>query len=313
MAAHFDLSDLKLLVHISETKSLTGASDKSCLSLPAASMRLKKFEENLSTKLFYRSGKGLSLTPAGDVVLRCARDVDLRIERMHGELHKYTRGLKGTLRLQANTTATTDLLPAVLPAFLATHPDVDIDLCERLSVDIVRAVAEGSTDLGIVAGEINAEGVEIIPYRDDKLVLVTAPTHELSGRTEISFVETLNYDHVCLQDRSAISVFLSQIANINQRQMRTRIRVGNFDAACRIIEANVAVGIVPASCAQRFAQSMNIQIIPLTDTWSIRKLSICVKSIDQLPPFGRDLIDVLLDDMDNPTDESLEHSAFKNF
>jgi DNA-binding transcriptional LysR family regulator len=93
---------------------------------------------------------------------------------MRGELNQFVRGTKGTLRMQANTIATTDFIPAILPAFLATHPDIDVNLRERLSPDIVRAVSEDAANIGIVVGDINAEGLEVIPYREDRLMLVTS-------------------------------------------------------------------------------------------------------------------------------------------
>ena len=300
MNMHFDFADLRLLTHIAELHSLTAGAERSCLSLPAASSRLKRFEESLGLKLFHRTAQGLTLTPAGEVVLRHSRDVNQNLERMCGELQQFVRGIKGTLRLQANTIATIDFIPAILPAFLATHPDVDVDLRERLSPEIVRAVCDGVADIGIVSGEVKAEGLEVIPYRDDRLVVVTSPDHELAALHEVDYLRTLKYDQVCLQEGSAISTFLGQVASEHNRAQRTRIRVGNFEAACRIIEANVAIGIVPESSARRYEKSMRIRYARLSDAWSLRKLSICVKSHEQLPSFARDLIDMMLDDLAMP-------------
>ena len=300
MNMHFDFADLRLLTHIAELHSLTAGAERSCLSLPAASSRLKRFEESLGLKLFHRTAQGLTLTPAGEVVLRHSRDVNQNLERMCGELQQFVRGIKGTLRLQANTIATIDFIPAILPAFLATYPDVDVDLRERLSPEIIRAVSDGLADIGIVSGEVKAEGLEVIPYRDDRLVVVTSPDHELAALDEVDYLQTLKYDQVCLQEGSAISSFLSQVASEQHRAQRTRIRVSNFEAACRIIEANVAIGIVPESSARRYEKSMRIRYGRLSDAWSLRKLSICVKSHEQLPGFARDLIDMMLDDLAMP-------------
>ncbi len=64
------------------------------------------------------------------------------------------RGVKGNVRLFANTTAITEFLPAVLSRFLSTHRNVNVDLRERLSPNIVRAVTDGAADIGIVAGNV---------------------------------------------------------------------------------------------------------------------------------------------------------------
>ncbi len=297
MNMYFDFADLRLLTHVAEMQSLTAGAERACLSLPAASSRLKRFEESLGLKLFNRTAQGLTLTPAGEVVLRHSRDVSQNLELMRSELQQFVRGIKGTLRLQAVPIATVDFIPAILPAFLATHPDVDVDLQERLSPEIVRAVSDGQADIGIVAGPVKAEALEVIPYRDDRLVLVTSPDHQLAGLDEVNFLDTLKYDQVCLQEGNAIGAFLRQIASEHQRVQRTRIRVANFEAACRIIEANVAIGIVPESSVLRYKKSMRIRHARLSDDWSVRNLSICVKCRDSLPAAGRDLIGMMLDDL----------------
>ena len=77
---------------------------------------------------------------------------------------------------------------------------------------------------------------------------------------------------------------------------RLRIQVGNFDAACRMIEAGVGIGIMQRVVAQRYSQWMDIRVVALSDDWSLRKLSVCVRSREALPLFAQDLVDLLIDD-----------------
>ena len=75
MASHLDLVDLRLIVHIGDAQSLTRGAEKSHLSLPAASNRLKNLENHLGTKLFDRNNQGVTLTPSGEAFVRHARKV----------------------------------------------------------------------------------------------------------------------------------------------------------------------------------------------------------------------------------------------
>src|SRR5450830_933729 len=112
---HFDLVDLKLFVHIGEEHSLTRGSDRSNISLSAASMRIKNLESAFGTQLLHRNKKsGTTLTPAGEALLQHARDVFSQIQRMRGELQEFAHGMHGHIRLFANITAVTEFLPAVL-------------------------------------------------------------------------------------------------------------------------------------------------------------------------------------------------------
>ncbi|MEY3263176.1 MAG: hypothetical protein RL717_653 [Pseudomonadota bacterium] len=294
MAAHFDLPDIKLFVNIAEANSLTRGAERSHMSLPAASIRIKNLEEGLGAKLLYRTSQGVTLTPPGQAFMHHARLVLQQLADLRGDLAEYVKGAKGHVRIFANTTAMAEFLPAVLPKFLASHPDVNIDLKERLSNDIVRAVSEGKVDIGIVAGNVRTEGLEILPYVEDRLVLVTSNSHALAERGEIEFVEALGHDFVGMVEASAIHGFLAQAANDLHRSIKIRIQVGNFETACRMIEANVGLGVLPFSAASRHAKSMGIQIVEIKDEWAVRKLQICVRSVQALPVFARELIELLV-------------------
>lgn len=296
MATHFDFTDMRLVIHIAEASSLTAGAERACLSLPAASSRLKRFEESLGLKLFHRTAQGLTLTPAGKVVLQSAREVQHQLDRLCGELHQFTRGVKGTLRLMAETISMNEDVPRLLPSYLAAHPEIDIEMRERTSEDIVRAVSEGAADIGIVSGDIKAADVQLIPYRHDRLVAVFSPKHALAKQKKVEFVQTLKHEHVSLTEDSAISQFLSRMAMQSQASLGVRTRVSNFESACRIVEVNAAIAIMPESAAQRYEQSMQIRHAPLSESWAQRELSICVRKLDQLPCFARQLVDLIVDD-----------------
>ena len=197
----------------------------------------------------------------------------------------------------ANTTAMTEFMPAVLSRFLASHPDVTVELRERLSYLVIKAVSEGSADIGIVAGKPASSELEYIPYREDRLVLVTPLEHPLSELSEVAFSDTLAFEYVGLSEWSAIHAFLIQAADKLGYPFRFRVEVGSFEAVCRMIEAGVGIGVVPELVAKRYAQRLNIKIVSLSDEWSERKLQICVRNLQQLPSFTRDLVNMLIEDV----------------
>ncbi|MCE2870288.1 MAG: LysR substrate-binding domain-containing protein [Oxalobacteraceae bacterium] len=294
MAAHFDLPDIKLFVNIAEANSLTRGAERSHMSLPAASIRIKNLEEGLGVKLLYRTSQGVTLTPPGQAFMHHARLVLQQLSDLRADLSEYVKGTRGHVRIFANTTAMAEFLPALLQKFLATHPDVNVDLKERLSHDIVRAVAEGKVDVGIVAGNVRTDGLETLALSEDRLVLVTSETHVLANRGRIDFSEALTHDFVGMVEASAIHSFLAQAANDLNRPIKIRIQVGNFEAACRMIESGVGIGVVPFSSASRHAKTMNICMVELTDEWAIRKMQVCVRNVQALPAFARELVELLV-------------------
>lgn len=296
MNLHFDLTDLRLMVRVAEHNSLTAGAQAMGLSLPAASGRVRKLEDGAGTRLFLRTPQGVTLTPPGQAFVHHARLVLAQLEHLRSDLREYSRGIKGHLRVFANTTALGEFLPPVLRRYLQAHPDVSVDLRERLSHDIVRAVSEGQIDVGIVAGMVRTENLVAIPYRQDRLVLAVSSDHDLARRDSVAFADTLELDHVGLHEGSAIHAFLNQICGALQQPFKPRIQVGNFEAACRMVEAGIGVAIMPGSAASRHAQGMSIRAVPLTDDWALRAMQVVVRNREALAPFARDLVDLLIAD-----------------
>ena len=300
MAMHFDLTDMQLMVNVAGASSLTKGAERSFLSLPAASNRVKNLETPLGTALLYRNSQGVTLTPSGEAFVRHARIVLRQIEHLRGDIQEFARGVKGSVRVYANTTAMNEFMPAVLAHYLANHPDVNIELRERLSYQVVKAVADGTADIGVTAQAGGGENVEFLPYRTDRLVLVTRSDHPLAGHDILSFEETLRYDYVGLSEASAIHAFLLQAADDMGRVLRFRVEVSNFETVCRMIAAQVGIGVIPETAAHRYVKNLPLKIITLSDDWALRKLHICVRQFDKLPVFAKELVSLLVQDAAQP-------------
>jgi molybdate transport repressor ModE-like protein len=287
----FDLADLSLFRHVVEAGSITHGAGRANLALAAASARIRNMEQALGAPLLTRARHGVTPTQAGRTLLQHARIILEQAERLREDLGAYAGGLAGQVRVLSNTNALTEFLPEALSAFLADNPNVSVDLEERLSDEIVGLIAEGVGDLGIVAGTVNAGGLTTYPFRTDRFVAVVAKTHALAKRDKISFAEVLDYDIVGLDRSSAIQRFLASKASGLGRPLRLRVQLRSFDAVCRLAERNVAVGIVPHTTARAALKSMAIHVVELTDPWAVRELTICVRSLDALPPYARQLVE----------------------
>jgi molybdate transport repressor ModE-like protein len=293
IAVRFDLSDLRLFRHVVEAGSITGGAERAHLALAAASTRVRNMEEVLGAALLVRSRQGVTPTQAGRTLLQHARLILQQAERLREDLSAYAGGIGGQIRVLSNTNALTEFLPEALSSFLAAHPNVSVDLEERLSDEIVGMVAEGVADLGIVAGTVDASALETYPFRKDRFVLVVARDHPLAGRSEVAFAEVLGHDFVGLDRASALQRFLAAKAVPIGQPLRLRVQLRSFDAVCRMVECGVGIGIVPETTARRVARTMAITAVALSDAWALRDLTICIRSLEELPPYARALVEHL--------------------
>jgi DNA-binding transcriptional LysR family regulator len=244
-------------------------------------------------RLLYRESKGVLLSPAGETLLAHVQQLMRQVELLRGDMQQYNNGIKGHIRIFANTTAVTEFMPQVLGAFLSAHPHVNVSLEERLNHDIVRGVQDGTADIGVAAGPVQGQGLEIVNFSTDRLVLATATGHPLAQAGSISFTETLGYPHIGLHEGSTLQHFLNRVILESGDKLQLRIQVCGFDAMCRMVEADVGVGILPQSAAARHSRSMQLALVELTDPWAVRERSVLVQTLEGLPVYARELVELI--------------------
>lgn len=288
----FDLVDLRLFVHIVETSSITRGADRTHLSLASASARIRGMEAALGVPLLERGPRGVAATPAGQAVLRHAQVILQHHERMRGELGNFARGLKGYIKLLSNTIAATEFLPKTLATFLAGHPNVDIELEERNSAEIVSAVSEGYADAGILVDPGDCRDLQIFEFRTDRLVVIAQHGSSIPRGRRIAFRDVLEQEFVGLTAGRALQDFLGRQAARAGQPLKVRVRMTSFDAICQMVELGVGIAIIPERAARRYRKE-GIELMGLTDEWAIRRLSICCRQYNELSDHARRLIDHL--------------------
>src|SRR6202022_322351 len=171
---------------------------------------------------------------------------------------------------------------------------IDIDLEERSSRDIARAVAGNLAEIGIVGDDVTpAKELQTFPFAEDRLVLIAPRDHMVSQQRAIAFRDALAYDHVGLPAGNALQDQMEDHAARAGRHLKLRVRVPGFDAVCQVVGSGIGVAVVPATAALRYRRSTAIRIIALTDRWAPRRLTICVRSFDTLPAHGQRLVEHL--------------------
>ncbi len=278
---HFDLADLRLFIHIAESPSLTQGAKRAFLSPAAASARIKALEGQLDTRLLYRDSRGVEITPAGERLLHHARLIMRQVDYLKSEFTQYGVDSAGHIRIFANTTAVTEFLPEVLAGFLSQR-------------DIVRGVLDGTSDMGIIAGPVEAAGLQVLHFSTDELVLMVPVGHPLAGQPSVTLEQTLAYQHIGLHEGSTLLSFLREHVERIGKHLSLRIQVSSFEAICRMVEAGVGIGIIPESAAVRHSRTMQLVAVKLDEPWAIRERSILVRELEALPGTIRALIATLM-------------------
>ncbi len=272
-----DIDSLALFVRAAELRSLSKAAEASHIGVAAASRRIALLEHRFKTPLLDRSPRGVELTPAGMSLLGHAKALLVHLNDMNAEMTDHAAGRKGVLRLLANTSAMTETLPEDLASFGKANPDIRLVIQERWSGDILRSLLAGEADIGIVIDGVRTEGLEVFPYRTDRLAVIAPMDHPLARDSNWSFSDVLEYDLVALEVGSSMMRLLTEQAIVLEKALRLRIQVRSFEAVCRMVQVGMGVGILPYEAAKVLAESMKLSVRPMDEPWAQRKVLVCVK------------------------------------
>jgi len=285
----YDLIDLRLFANVVETHSITRGASQTNMSLASASARIRGMETALGIPLLHREARGVRPTSAGQVLLRHAQVMLQHNERMRGELGNFARGLKGHVKLLANTIAATEFLPKALAVFLESNPNTDIELEERNSDEIVDAISEGYADAGIIVETCDHSNLQTFPFAADRLVLIVPRGHVLGKCRRLSFREVADQEFVGLSAARALANFLDRQAARAGQTLKVRVRMTSFHAICQMVELGAGMAIVPERAARRYRKSA-ICIVGLTDAWAERRLLICCQDYSALSDHAKRMV-----------------------
>lgn len=287
---HFDLIDLRLFQHTLECGSITAGAQRSHLSLPAASARIRAMEASLGTPLLERNRRGVQATSAGQALLQHARLIGQQVERLQFDLGQYAQGLQGQVRLLCNTAALSEYLPELLASFLADYPAIAVDIQELPSLRISQAITEGAADLGIISTAVTSEHLQTRHFRDDPLVLIMPPGHPLAAHSSVRFADTLSYGYVGLSTDSALALHLEEQALHLGRRMQIRVRAEGFDGVIRMVAHGAGLGVVPLAAARRWQGVLTLHSQALEEPWARRQLLLCARDFSSLPGHSQALV-----------------------
>ena len=293
MKRDFDPVTLRLFVAVCEERNIARAADREAIVPSAISKRIAAIESDLGVPLLQRGRRGIVPTPAGEALLRQARDVLGALERMRAELSEFASGAHGSVRVFASLSVLSEFLPDDIGSFLAGHPSVRVSLEERVSSEIVRGIREGTVDFGVCWNAGDLTGLKTLEYRADHLCAVLPPAHPLARRKAVAFAATLPYEQIEIQPGSMVQITLRRAAAMASQTIRHRIQVSTIDAACRNVAAGLGIAIVPREAAEARVQSLGLRMLALTDTWAERRFVIAMRSREGLSAAARLLVDYL--------------------
>ncbi len=194
------LRQLEYFVALADLLNFREAAEACFVTQPAMSAQIAQLEALVGVPLFERAKRQVRLTAAGAALLPGAQDI-LRGTDALGELARSLGApLHGPLRLGAIPTVGPYLLPKVLPAVHAAHPELALYLREDLTARLVARLEEGELDVLLVDVDVELGGLETESLFSDPFVVAVRCDDELAGRDELTLADLRDRDVLLLEE-----------------------------------------------------------------------------------------------------------------
>ena len=295
-----DLFTLKLFVSAVEEQQIGLAAIRENIAASTATKRIQDLEDIAGIKLLERGPKGVVPSPAGAVLVRYIRRIFESLDDMRAEVASFTDGMRGELTVASARTIIVPFIAREMGDFQREYPLVDLVMHEMENGDIVQAVAHGEADVGVFATshELDLGGVDVTPYRTDRLIAVVPNGHRLSSCASVTFADLLPEKLI------AVTAMLGALRVAARRlgvDFEPRHTVSSAGVAVSLVEAGLGVTIQP-ECLVSHELFGRVTVLEFAEPWAVRDIHIATARGRELNPLASVLIKQLLD---RPRDEAV--------
>lgn len=268
---------LKVFCTVAETKSFSKASEIIHLTQPAVSLQIQALEELYETKLFDRSSNTVTLTPAGEVLYKLAKEILVLYATAAKNIGELTGLVKGSISVGASTTIANHLLPTVVTDFRKARPKIKINLLVGNTKRIVELLNSGNVDFGLVEGDVTKQKLMVEKLIEDELVVIVSPLHSWSKKKEVSIVDITKEPFILREDGSGTRQIIEKYLNkygISTNDMKVSMMLGSTEAIKEAVENGIAVSIVSRWAARKESKYGSLKLLSIKEEKMLRDFSL---------------------------------------
>ncbi len=231
-----ELFQLRYFLKVVELGNFTRAAEASSVSQPALSQAIQKLEDELGQPVFERLGRRVELTDAGRMLLPRATQAVQLVDEARASITD--DGESGQIRVSAIPTIAPYLLPSVLGEFASQFPQVQFEVQEEVTDQVVKRLRHGETDAALLALPFDSTHLEVVPLFEEELQLVLPAGHELADRKRITLQTLREYPFILLDEAHCLS---DNVISFCHRKAFQPITTGRFTQLATVLEL-VALG-----------------------------------------------------------------------
>ncbi|MCY8938391.1 selenium metabolism-associated LysR family transcriptional regulator [Peribacillus frigoritolerans] len=273
------MDPLKVFVTVIEQQNFSRAGDILNLSQPGVSLHIRNLENELGTKLIYRSPKQVQITEPGKILYRHAKQMLNHYETAKREINEFNNVVSGTMKIGASFTIGEYYLPKVLAEFAAQYPMVDIQIIISNSNDVIQGIRSNKLDIGLIEGETDYKDIDVRPFMNDEMIVVVPPDHPLSQMDLIEGNMLQNQTWVLREQGSGTRTYSDKLLSSLELNIKKTFIFTSIQGVKEAVMAGLGIALLSRLTVQKELKSNELKTFHLKNEPLIRPFSI-VKKLD---------------------------------
>ncbi len=244
------LESLKMFCDVVETGSFSRAAQLNHVTQSAVSQQIRALENRYGQKLLSRSARQVTPTPAGERLFRGCKEILARFAEVEQEIREQSAEVQGTTTVSTIYSVGLHELQSIQRTLLKTHPKVNLRLNYRRSDQVYDDVILGAAEIGIVAYPQPRAGVDIHPWRDDRLAFVCAPSHPLASKSKVSMAAVAGLPFIAFDREAPTRKGIDKLFREKGLELNVAMEIDNVETIKRAVELGIGVSVLPMPTVQ---------------------------------------------------------------
>ena len=287
------IENFKIFADLVETRSFSKSAKLNGITQSAVSQQARAMERHFKTLLIDRSQKQFQLTREGQRVYESANEILHTYEKLLSELQEMKKVISGTIRISTVYSIGLHELPPFIKKFLHDFPSVNVRIEYRRSNLVYEDILHNSVDFGLVAFPVKQRQIEVLPFRNDHLVLITHPQHPLAKRAEIDIRDLSGQKVIGFDPDIPTRKAVDAIFRDHNLEIEPVMEFDNIETVKRAVEIDHGVAIVPQATVAQEQKQGTLSVIRFRGKDFTRPLAILHRKGRVLTPAMKKFIETL--------------------
>jgi DNA-binding transcriptional LysR family regulator len=278
------IENFKVFGDLVESESFSQAARKNGITQSAVSQQLRTMEKHFNIVIIDRSHKVFCLTPEGQTLFDRTREILRLYELLVGELQEMRKIISGTIQISTIYSIGLHELPPYVKAFLQEYPGVNIRVEYRRSNLVYDDILQNNMDLGLVAYPETHKNLEVVPFVNDRLVLIVHPEHRLAQSDELAIEELAEEALISFEKDIPTRRAIDRVFSAAGVKIKPVMEFDNVETVKRAVEIDAGVAIIPGLTAAQEVKQGLLKMVPLKGDEFDRPLAVIYRKGRVLTP-----------------------------